>query len=189
MDNLVRLNIGCGPTGQIENFINIDNSPSIYIGKFPVVKRILFSLGLINKNQYEANWSNVLFCDASKKLPFDSETVDKIYTSHFLEHIPANKGEKVLRECLRVLKPGGVIRIVIPDLLWYANEYVNATRQILSNDPGSDDRSIHDGFLNTMYGAYLQKRRYGAEHCYMYDLPTIFSVLNSLGYIDVKFKV
>ena len=39
-----------------------------------------------------------------------------VYSSHFLEHIPRDQVAPFLQECWRILKPGGVLRIVVPDL-------------------------------------------------------------------------
>ena len=50
--------------------------------------------------------------DVEKGLPFDDESVDEIYTSHFLEHI--NDLNFVMEECYRVLKKGGIMRIIVP---------------------------------------------------------------------------
>lgn len=49
-------------------------------------------------------------------LPYADSSVDAIYTEHGIEHIPLEYGELLLRECARVLKPGGVIRVSTPDL-------------------------------------------------------------------------
>jgi len=78
------------------------------------------------------NWVNLDWYPHSKyvkqtnlleKLRFKDETFEVVYTSHFIEHIPRENLDFVLRECFRVLKPGGVIRIVVPDLENIVREY------------------------------------------------------------------
>jgi hypothetical protein len=120
---IIKLNIGCGPNGQFEGFENMDNSPSVLLSKFPIVKKLLYLFKVISEDQLKADWTGVIRCDASKKLPYDNGAVSLIYSSHFLEHIPEKKGTQVLHECYRVLGKGGVLRIVVPDLLWYAEKY------------------------------------------------------------------
>lgn len=181
----LKLNIGCGPNGQFEGYINIDNSPSVWLAKFPFIKKVLYEIGVIGQHQYTADWLGVIKCDASEKLHYGNETVDKIYTSHFLEHIPRARGQHFIAECFRVLKRGGVMRLVAPDLLWHAERYVERTRALLETTGLADDRIAHDTFLNTVYGAYLNKRRYGAEHCYMYDLPSLISILKDVGFQNI----
>jgi len=53
--------------------------------------------------------------DAAKPLPFKDNTFDLIYASHVLEHIPWYKTEEVLREWVRILKPGGQLEVWVPD--------------------------------------------------------------------------
>jgi hypothetical protein len=184
--NDIKINVGCGPSGQIKGFENLDNSPNILISKIPFLKNVLFGIGLIAEHQYKANWSKVIRCDASKKLPYGNRTVSKIYASHFLEHIPYEKGAYFLQECYRVLKSDGVMRLVVPDLLIHAEKYVKRTKTLIKTTNLPDDRSFHDSFIEIIFGAYLKKKRYGAEHCYMYDLPTIVSLLKSVGFLNIK---
>ena len=182
----LKLNIGCGPNGQFGGFINIDNSPSVLFGKFSRIKKTLWSLKLIDKSKFIADWSGVIRCDVSKGINYNNDTVDKIYSSHLLEHIPRDKGVFFIKECYRVLKRGGVMRLVVPDLLFHAEQYVEVTRELVSGEALPDNRITHDTFLNTIYGAYLNKRRYGAEHYYMYDLPTLVSILKNSGFANIR---
>jgi len=182
----IKLNIGCGPNGQLEGFINIDNSKAVLLARFPKIKKLLFKLGLISKEKLEHDWTGVRWMDASRRLPFASESVDKIYCSHFLEHIPSDNGKYVLKEFYRVLKKDGIIRLVVPDLLWHAEEYVRDTMRIQKDFMLPDDRTVHDKFLDTIYGAYLSNKRYGASHCYMYDLSTLVSILKKIGFKKIR---
>lgn len=52
------------------------------------------------------------------ELPFDMDTVDEIYSSHALEHVPRKRVIPTLLEWKRVLKPGGTIVLRVPDLEW-----------------------------------------------------------------------
>jgi predicted SAM-dependent methyltransferase len=182
----LKINVGCGPSGQIRGFDNIDNSPNITISKIPFLKKLLYRIGLIAEHQYKSDWSDVIRCDASRGLPYKDQSVSKIYTSHFLEHIPKNRGLLFIKECYRVLKKNGIMRLVVPDLFIFAEKYVESTKMILNNSSLPDDRSYHDKFLDIIFGAYLVKKRYGAGHCYMYDLPTLVSLLKSVGFHDIN---
>lgn len=182
----LKLNIGCGPGGQLEGYINIDNSPSILLGKFSAIKKSLWALRIIDESKFVADWSGVIRCDVSKGIHYSNDTVDKIYSSHLIEHLPRDKGVIFIRECYRILKHGGVMRLVVPDLLFHAEQYVETTRELISREEIPSDRKIHDTFLNTIYGAYLNKRRYGAEHYYMYDLPTLVSILKNSGFNNIN---
>jgi len=54
--------------------------------------------------------------DISKPLPFENETVDYMFSNHMLEHVTQHQGFRFLKDCFRVLKPGGVLRVGVPDI-------------------------------------------------------------------------
>src|SRR5262249_45251050 len=54
--------------------------------------------------------------DATKRFPFENGVFDYIFTEHMIEHISWGEGNRMLQECHRVLRPGGIIRIATPDL-------------------------------------------------------------------------
>ena len=57
-------------------------------------------------------------------LPYESNEVDGIFSSHALEHIPKKHVIPTLREWHRVLKPGAVAHIRVPDLEWCVTEWL-----------------------------------------------------------------
>jgi SAM-dependent methyltransferase len=172
-----KINLGCG-RNLIEGWLNLDNSPSAIFAKIPLVKETLFRFGLINKSIYENEWSKgIIWHDVTKGLPYADGTIDKVYSSHMLEHMDHKAGELVIRECYRVLKPGGIFRLVVPDLMFHARRYLQRVEQV-----GSISREPHDDFLWNIYGAYLSPRRKGAYHRYMYDWPTLRLLLQDAGF-------
>lgn len=58
----------------------------------------------------------VIYLDAARRFPFPDGTFDYVFSEHMIEHIPYAAGRNMLRECNRVLRPGGKIRICTPDL-------------------------------------------------------------------------
>jgi predicted SAM-dependent methyltransferase len=63
--------------------------------------------------------------DVRNGLPYDTGTVDAINAQHMLEHLTYKEGLSFLRECRRVLKPDGVMRVAVPDAELLADLYVN----------------------------------------------------------------
>ncbi len=51
-----------------------------------------------------------------QKLPFPSESARFIFAEHLIEHVPFTAGLAFLKECRRVLEPGGVLRLAFPDV-------------------------------------------------------------------------
>jgi len=71
--------------------------------------------------------------DASKPLPFGDATFDLLYTSHVLEHIPWYRTEDVLREWVRILKPGGQFELWVPDGLKICQTLIEAETAGVNN--------------------------------------------------------
>lgn len=57
-----------------------------------------------------------IVCDLSKGIPLPDNTVEQIYSGDFYEHFTFEEGLALLKECKRVLKPGGFIAFQIPDI-------------------------------------------------------------------------
>ena len=94
-------------------------------------------------NRWHPDWVNVdlvsssrevVQYDVSSGLPFPSNHFDAVYHSHVLEHLAPADGELLIAECFRVLKPGGVLRIVVPDLEQIARIYLQLLDQAASGD-------------------------------------------------------
>jgi SAM-dependent methyltransferase len=68
--------------------------------------------------------------DIRKRLPFEDNSVDACYHSHVLEHLTASDGKGLLKECFRVLKPKGILRVVVPDLEASATHYLSCLENV-----------------------------------------------------------
>lgn len=71
----------------------------------------------------------VVQADIAKGLPFDDASVDAIWSSHFLEHLADVEVIPVLKECKRVLRPGGKLEICVPDLLYVCKLFVRSVEE------------------------------------------------------------
>lgn len=82
-----------------------------------------FRSGWLNID-FAARPPNVIGHDLRQGIPLDDDTVDFSYSSHVLEHFDKNAGLELLREQNRILRPGGTIRVVVPDLEVLARNYL-----------------------------------------------------------------
>lgn len=78
--------------------------------------------------------------DASKPLPFPDDTFDIVHASHVLEHIPWYKTEDVLAEWRRIIKPGGVLELWVPDALKIFSVVLEFERN------GKNSTALEDGW-------------------------------------------
>jgi SAM-dependent methyltransferase len=112
---LDRVNLGCGPNAPT-GWVNVDGSWNARLSNHPFLRKTLVAVGVISANQ-GAQWRvRPLVHDLTKPLPFESNSISAIYGSHVLEHLYREHAQRLLLECRRVLKPGGVIRLVVPDV-------------------------------------------------------------------------
>jgi glycosyltransferase involved in cell wall biosynthesis/predicted SAM-dependent methyltransferase len=79
----------------------------------------------VNLDFYSSNPAVVAY-DLRLGVPFADNSVDVIYHSHVLEHFTRSGGERFLAECFRVLRPGGLMRVAVPDLENIAAAYLAA---------------------------------------------------------------
>jgi predicted SAM-dependent methyltransferase len=95
--------------------------------------------------RFHADWENLdLFPvsltvrahDLRKGIPYPDGSLDVVYHSHILEHFPKPAALGLLRECHRVLKSGGVIRVAVPDLEQIARLYLEALAKASRGVPG-----------------------------------------------------
>ncbi len=60
-----------------------------------------------------------VYVDVTRPLPFRDATIDVVYSEEVIEHISPHHASAMLRECLRILKPGGWLRLTTPSLDYF----------------------------------------------------------------------
>jgi predicted SAM-dependent methyltransferase len=101
--------------------------------------------------------------DLLKPWPFEHNFYDAIYCSHVLEHIPRKTAPQFVRQCWDVLKPGGILRIVVPDLEGICREYLHQLEAARNNVPGAHLRhrwmtlELLDQMVRTESGGLMGK--------------------------------
>lgn len=139
------LNIGCGPK-YIEGMINIDGN-------------------IFRKKD--------MWLDVTIGLPFHNDCIKAIYASHILEHLNSRNIRKLLREFHRVLKPNGLVRIVVPSLEYAIQSY--SLRETI-NLPDWPDKYISDG------GRFNNFMLCGNQHFLMFDFSFLHELLREAGF-------
>lgn len=95
--------------------------------------------------RFHPDWTNIDFNSSSphvqahdlrQGIPCPDETFDVVYHSHLLEHFPRHKALGFIQGCYRVLKPRGIIRVVVPDLERIVKMYLQALNRALDGEDG-----------------------------------------------------
>ena len=84
--------------------------------------------------RFHSSWKNINFISTGKDvmahdlkqgIPFADNSFDVVYHSHVLEHFPKVEALTFIRECYRVLRPQGILRVVVPDLEQIVRMYLH----------------------------------------------------------------
>ena len=204
------LNLGCGTkTSDAAEVLNIDLSILLRIKKSVILSkcvRLLLSGERLRK--FEALPENIIVHDLSKGIPVGDGSADVVYHSHVLEHLDRDVGREFLREAKRVLRPGGIIRIVVPDFEFDCRRYLEHLNASISDKA---EAAVHDSFVGQVIeqsvrreaaGTSLQPplrrfienillgdaRKRGETHQWMYDRVNLKVLLEELGYSDVEIQ-
>jgi SAM-dependent methyltransferase len=109
---------------------------------------------------FAAQDGRVLAHDLRTRLPFGSDEFSFVYQSHVLEHLSPSDAEGLLRECLRVLAPGGLLRVVVPDLEQKARLYLQCFQEQV-NRPSSDNALRHQWMVIELLDQLVRERSGG----------------------------
>ena len=109
---------------------------------------------------FYATGPNVRVHDLRERTPYADGTFDVVYHSHVLEHFPREAALLFLRECYRLLKPGGIIRVAVPDLERIARTYLEALEKAAAGAPGWSEN--HEWMVMEMYDQTIREQSRGA---------------------------
>jgi SAM-dependent methyltransferase len=115
----LRLHLGCfdQPVG---GWINTDITPHIRIARVPGLAALLYKGGAMSRRRFEQHkegiFKKITYLDVTKPFPYNHGTFDTVFSCHVLEHLFPDQAEACVAEIFRTLKPGGICRIVVPDL-------------------------------------------------------------------------
>ncbi len=161
------LHLGCGATTPSE-WLNVDGSLHAALARRPRTRKVLTALRLIPRREGATQWStSVVRHDLRKPLPWADGAFRAVYASHTLEHLHLNEARQLLRECVRVLRPGGICRMVVPDLEFQVRLCYNPEPQT-NREPGAGPQTgewqgADTGLTADWLLAMLQLRRPGAR--------------------------
>jgi predicted SAM-dependent methyltransferase len=117
--------------------------------------------GWINAD-HSSGLKNVIKVNLLNPLPFSNNTFDVVYHSQFIEHLTGDKALAFMKECHRILKPNGVLRVVTPDLQNQAIEYLR-NLQALLDDPYNEGAQLRYEWIRLEMLDQLTRHSSGGE--------------------------
>jgi len=155
----VKLNIGSFTVMSKDNWVNAD---------------ILDLSSYAGQNGYKFKQF-----DATKGIPYKNNEVDLIITSHFMEHITRQEGTQFLKECFRVMKPNGIIRIAVPNMKLITQYYLEDAsfkNTFKENEGVKNSEDITEAYWNFIT----------AGHKTAYDEDSLGKKMKEVGFIEVN---
>ena len=165
--------------GKVKSYIGSCQIRKLQIGTGPNVLN-----GWLNTDVHP-NTPDVLFLDGTRRFPFPAGTFGYVFAEHVIEHVPYLDGLFMLRECYRVLRPGGRVRIATPDL------------EVLASLCAPEKTDLQLQYIEWVCERYLPQigvhdasfavnnafRSFGHE--FIYDQATLESAMSKAGFADI----
>jgi SAM-dependent methyltransferase len=207
-DGRAMLNVACG-SKMNWSWNNLDFSLIARLAHHLTISKMLNQIGVLSKLRYERLLRidpEIILWNLKRGIPFPDESLDVVYSSHFLEHVDLEAAGRLLKEVYRVLKRGGVARIVVPNLQVLIGCYVSSMKKLENGDESAlkeHQRAIYrlfDQMVRTQSAGTNAQRPFvraverivrggpakiGELHRWMYDKHTLRDLLKSVGFTDI----
>ena len=165
---------GCGLCAP-DGWVNFDASPTLRLQKIPV-------LGRFSKVRFPAS---ARFGDIRLGLPIAPASADAVYCSHVLEHLALDDLRLALKNTAAILRPGGVFRLVLPNLKISAQEYIQSTQPdaaIRFMEATLLGRKTRPRGLSGLLRSWLGN----SEHLWMWDFDSLSMELTKAGFGSIR---
>jgi ubiquinone/menaquinone biosynthesis C-methylase UbiE len=173
---------GCG-TSAPKEWTNFDASPTLRIQRMPM-------LGFILKKYLNVQFPHhIQYGDIRRGLPgIGANTCAGIFCSHVLEHLSLNDCRTAINKTFQMLKPGGILRCIVPDLEYIVREYLtkldhnvsDASIQFMKSTAlGRIDRTHGlSGFASDFFG--------NSNHLFMWDRLSLHQELANANFSSIR---
>jgi ubiquinone/menaquinone biosynthesis C-methylase UbiE len=168
---------GCAYNAPKE-WLNFDVSLTLRTERIPVVGR------LVRKNDIRFP-NNAMYGDISRGLPVSDESCAGVYACHVLEHMTLDETQRALRNTFRMLRAGGLFRVVVPDLRVIASRYLE----------GGSPSAAHEFMRACLVGVERRPATFlglvahalgRSMHLWMWDYESLSLELRNAGFEHVR---
>ena len=181
-----KLNLGCGPV-QPAGWINTDGSLRAWVAsRLSWLDWLMVRLRIWPLTEFSRQ---TRFVQLHKRFPWPDNSADCVYLGEVLEHFTREDGMRLLAECFRVLKPGGVLRCRVPDNAEFWRNYLRDFDKSHSR-PRSEWSLDHSRWVQMFFRDICVRRRwvgsYGHYHKWMYDEISLIRTFEQIGFVAVE---
>ncbi len=182
------LHFGCGPFVEKTRWEDLDGSWNARLNHLPAFLRrtVRAAWRITGRQRVLVYPEHVKYLNLNHRLPFPDNSVDAIYASHVWEHLHLNVAKRITLDCARVLKPGGILRVVVPEARVFFDSYLknNADDAIvrLNEELHYHELARSDSLFQRFYVALTQLH----EHKFMYDPKYLTRVFVDAGLVDAN---
>lgn len=155
----MNIEFGCGGKLQYNNYVGCD------VRAFPCVKYVCQAWDIVNY--------------------VDENTVDNIHSRHFFEHLTFVQAKKTLSAWKHILKKGGKLSIIVPDMSFHIKQWLNLSRKTTINTNGmSDEEWSIAGFWG--WQRETEKEEIWDIHKSGYDEKLLYDILENFQFNNIE---
>jgi hypothetical protein len=174
----MNLHYGCGMCVG-KSWYNCDASPTVWLQRLPVIG-LLFQRTLSPRFPPQVHYGDIV---SGLNLP--AASCEVIFCSHVLEHLALDDLRTALRNTYAYLKPGGVFRLIVPDLEQCVAGYLS------NSEPTAASNFMtytHLGRRTRPRGLFgLLREQFGSpHHLWMWDYKGLAYELNEAGFTGIR---
>jgi hypothetical protein len=183
MPDPIRVHFGCGNSIGA-SWMNFDVSPMLKVERIPLIGPLLHkAVGGGTPFPREVIYGNI-----SEKVLVPEGTAQAAYASHVLEHLTLEEAKRAIQNTFRMLAPGGVFRVIVPNLRTRAERYL---QDLDAGDPEAASNFMRysllgleqrpRGLIRTLRRAFS-----GTPHLWMWDTVSMGAELERAGFVEVR---
>ena len=156
-------------------WINTDVTFQLRIARVPGLAELLFRLGRMSPENHRRHragmFKQIQYLNVTRRFPYPDNSFRYVFSAHMLEHLYPDEAEFCLREVRRVLRPDGLVRIVIPDL----------DQIVASYDPRNPEATLESIFQGNRRSTHER-----ARHWWHYNETSLRALLQRIGYGQIE---
>jgi predicted SAM-dependent methyltransferase len=154
------------------------------------VSKLLLGAGKISLDGWfntdiEPQLVTIFYMDAALPFPIDNCVFDYVFSEHLIEHLTWEHGRAMLKECFRILKPGGKVRVATPNLEVLLGLYHNSVNPLAQQYiKWITDKSIRVSVYKP--SIVINNAFHNWGHQFLYDGELLEMALRDAGFIDIQ---